>query len=69
MSIFFEINKRLKINEITKKNCRIIKSALGNIIKKKIDIKPPNDLLIDKKKSLWHFTRDHYKGGKKIFNC
>ena len=50
MSIFFEINKRLKINEITKKNCRIIKSALCSIIKKKIDIKPPNYLLIYKKK-------------------
>ena len=36
MSVFFEINKRLKINEITKKNCRIIKSALCSIIKKKL---------------------------------
>ena len=51
VSIFFsleEINMSLK--QLTRANCFLIKKALSQFCKKKIYIKPPNDLLINKKK-------------------
>ena len=50
MSIFFEIKKKLNLKNLTKINCEIIRSSLSNCTKKKIFIKYPNDLLINKKK-------------------
>jgi len=50
ISIFFRINKKISINKLNKLNSLLIKKALSKIIKKKIVIKPPNDLLINKKK-------------------
>jgi len=50
MTIFFKIKENLNIKKITILNCRIIKNALFQYIKKSITIKPPNDLLVDKKK-------------------
>ena len=50
MSIYFQIKKDLSLNEITKANCIIIKNAIKKIINKKLLIKHPNDILINKKK-------------------
>ena len=50
ISIFFEIKKINQIKKLTKINCEIIKKSLTKYIKKKILIKYPNDLLINKKK-------------------
>ena len=50
ISIFFEIKKNVKIKNLTKINCEIIKKSLSKFINKKILIKHPNDLLINKKK-------------------
>ncbi len=50
MSIFFRINKKISLNKITKINCDIIKKSIILIIKKKIKVKYPNDLLINNKK-------------------
>ena len=50
MSIFFEIKENINIKKITNLNCKIIKKVLFQYIKKTITIKPPNDLLVDKKK-------------------
>ena len=50
ISIFFRINNNITINNITKFNCLIIKGLLSKLIKKKISIKLPNDLLLNNKK-------------------
>tara|TARA_B100001250_G_scaffold300352_1_gene262044 strand:+ start:25 stop:546 length:522 start_codon:yes stop_codon:yes gene_type:complete len=50
MTIFFKIKKNIDIKKITILNCKIIKKVLFQYIKKTITIKPPNDLLVDKKK-------------------
>ncbi len=50
MSIYFRVKKNLPLKKTTKINCLIVRKAINKIIKKKILIKPPNDLLIDKKK-------------------
>ena len=50
LSIFFKINNKISIHKINNLNCLILKKALSKIIKYKITIKPPNDLLINKKK-------------------
>ena len=50
ISIFFRINNNITINNITKLNCLIIKGLLSKLIKKKISIKLPNDLLLNNKK-------------------
>ena len=50
MTIFFKIKENINIKKITILNCKIIKKVLSQCIKKTITIKPPNDLLVDKKK-------------------
>ncbi len=50
MTIFFKIKENINIKRITILNCKIIKKVLFQYIKKTITIKPPNDLLVDKKK-------------------
>ena len=51
ISIFYELNKiDLSINLLTKKNCFLVKKVFSKYYKKKITFKPPNDLLINKKK-------------------
>ena len=50
MTIFFEINKKRKISEFTKLNLKIIKRVIQKYIKKKLTIKYPNDILVNKKK-------------------
>ena len=51
ISIFFTINKkRISLKEMTKINCVLVKKLLSIYYKRKIIIKKPNDLLINKKK-------------------
>ena len=53
LSIFYKLKniKNIKnIKKITKKNCLILKKILNKFTKEKIQIKPPNDLLIKNKK-------------------
>ena len=50
MTIFFKIKENINIKKITFLNCKIIKKVLFQYIKKKITIKHPNDLLVNKKK-------------------
>ena len=50
MSIFFEINSKTPIREISRFNLRILKKTLQKFSSQKIIIKYPNDLLINKKK-------------------
>ncbi len=50
MTIFFRIKRNISVKKITILNCKIIKKTLLKYIKKTIVIKPPNDLLVNKKK-------------------
>ena len=51
VSFFYELkNINLSISRLTKFNCLLVKKLLTNYYKKKIIIKKPNDLLINKKK-------------------
>jgi len=51
VSFFHELkNINLSVSAITKINCLLVKKVIGNYYKKKIIIKKPNDLLINKKK-------------------
>ena len=50
MSIFFEVKNIKLIKNITKENCEIIREAISKFVRKKIQIKKPNDLLINKQK-------------------
>jgi BirA family biotin operon repressor/biotin-[acetyl-CoA-carboxylase] ligase len=50
-SFFFKIqNQNLNFKKITQLNCELIRKLLSSFYKKKITIKPPNDLLINGKK-------------------
>ena len=51
ISIFYKLDKiNLSISSLTKKNCFLVKKVISKYYKKKITFKPPNDLLINKKK-------------------
>ena len=51
ISFFLKIkNRNLNFEKITKLNCELIRKLLSRFYKKKISIKPPNDLLINGKK-------------------
>ena len=51
VSIFFSLEKiNMSLKQLTKVNCFLIKKILLQFCRKKIYIKPPNDLFIDKKK-------------------
>ena len=51
VSIFFSLDKiNMSLKQLTKANCILIKKLLSRYYKKKISIKSPNDLLVNKKK-------------------
>lgn len=51
VSFFLKIqNRNLNFEKITKLNCELVRKLLSKFYKKKISIKPPNDLLINGKK-------------------
>ena len=51
MTIFFEISKNLSNKKITDLNISIIKKIISKKIKSNINVKLPNDILINKKKT------------------
>ncbi len=50
MSIFFQLKKNITVKKLTQINCEVLKKTLNKCFKKRISIKYPNDLLINKKK-------------------
>ena len=51
VSFFLKIqNQNFNFEKITKLNCELVRKLLSKFYKKKISIKPPNDLLINGKK-------------------
>ena len=50
MSVFFNLNRNKSLKNLTSKTCRIVQKSLFKLIKIKIKIKKPNDLLINEKK-------------------
>ena len=50
MSIFFNLNNNINLKKLTSISCKIVKKSLLKLLNKKITIKQPNDLLINKKK-------------------
>ena len=51
LSFFYKLeNINLSLNTLTKKNCFLVRDVISKYYKKKITFKPPNDLLINKKK-------------------
>ena len=51
VSFFLKIqNQNLNFEKITKLNCELVRKLLSKFYKKKISIKPPNDLFINGKK-------------------
>ena len=58
MTIFFKIKENINIKKITNLNCKIIRKVLFQYINRTITIKPPNDLLVGKKKNMWNSSRD-----------
>ena len=50
ISVFFSINQKISIQNITKKNLNIVKKIIRKYVNKKIEIKRPNDILIEKSK-------------------
>ena len=50
ISIFFKVNNKISLNNLTNRNLTILKHIILNQVKKNITVKQPNDILIDKKK-------------------
>ena len=50
ISVFFSINQKISIQNITKKNLNIVKKIIRKYVNRKIEIKRPNDILIEKSK-------------------
>ena len=50
MSVFFNVSSRISLRQLTTMSCKIVKYSLLKILKIKVTIKRPNDLLINKKK-------------------
>ena len=66
MSIFFKINKNAKLKKITIKNCKIIKKAVSKFLTKKIEIKQPNDLLLNNQKFCGILQETFYDNNNKF---
>ena len=51
VSFFYNLNKlNISLNKLTKFNCLLVKRCISQYYKKKIYLKKPNDLIIQKKK-------------------
>ena len=58
VTVFFKFDpKKIKFQEYAILNAYIIRKIISKFISKKINIKWPNDIIIEKKKSLWYFAR------------
>ncbi len=65
LSVFFEIGKKISISTIINLNLRIIKKIIQKKIKSLIQIKKPNDILINKKKVCGILQETIFKKNKK----
>ena len=65
MSLIFEINKKHSLKKLTNLNCLIVRNVLKKFIRKKMRIKKPNDLLIEKKKFCGILQETLFLGNKK----
>ena len=50
MTVFFSLNTKDSLKKLTLTTCKIVQKSLFKLLKRKINIKYPNDLLINKKK-------------------
>ena len=50
MSVFFNLNSKISLKKLTITTCKLVQKTLFKLLKKKIILKKPNDLLINKKK-------------------
>ena len=65
-TIFIPLKKNYDQVKITNINCKLIKECINKIIKKKITVKKPNDLLIEEKK-ICGILQEMYTYKKKHF--
>ena len=62
ISIFFSLEKiNLTLKQLTKINTKLIIKLISQYYKKKIKLKLPNDILINKKKNMWNIAGDYFK--------
>ena len=50
ISVFFKLSNKISLKKLTAVSCKIVKNSIIKLLNKKITIKKPNDLLINKKK-------------------
>ncbi len=66
MTIFFEINNKLTLKKLTQLNLSIIKRIIFKITKTYVNIKLPNDILINKKKICGILQEIVFKNNRKF---
>ena len=66
MSIFFHIGSKIRLRKMTFVWCKLVQKSLLKIQRKKIKIKKPNDLLINKKKVCGILQEIIYHNNKKL---
>ena len=67
LSFFYKLEKiNLPIDLLTKKNCFLVKNVISKYCKKKINFKPPNDLLINGKK-ICGILQEKIEKSKKVY--
>ena len=60
ISIYFQIDqKKINFRQYVLLNAYLFKNVIRKFSKKKTFIKWPNDIMIQKKKNLWNFTRSN----------
>ena len=66
VSFFYKLeNLTVSLNQLTKINCLLVKKLISTYYKKRIILKRPNDLLIDKKKICGILQETLFKSNKK----
>ena len=65
MSVFFDIENKLNLNKITRINCLILQKSLQKFTDYKVEIKKPNDILINKKKVCGILQETTFKQNRK----